>query len=111
MVIAKGVIFNVCKKIIRNNIIVFIINFIQEYVSEISDSDDVTISKGTTEVTLKDSSKHLLPNVNICVMGIPNKRKIRKGNLENERSDFAKINYSMSGKSFLHKPIHDTPLL
>ena len=49
MVIPKGVIFNVCKIIIRNNIIAFKINFIQEYVSEIeiSDSDEITISKGT----------------------------------------------------------------
>ena len=31
-------------------------NFIQEYIFEIeiSDSDEITISKGTTEVTLKD---------------------------------------------------------
>ena len=64
-------------------------NFIQEYISEteISDSYEVTISKGTTEVTLKDYSKHLIPNVNICAMEILKKRKIRKANLENERSN------------------------
>ena len=44
--------------------------FIQECVSEIkiSDSDKITISKETTEVTLKDGSKHLLPNFNIFAM-------------------------------------------
>ena len=35
MVIPKGVIFNVCKTIICNNIIAFKMNFIKEYVSEI----------------------------------------------------------------------------
>ena len=36
--------------------------FIQKYISEtkISDSDEIEISKGTTEVTLKRSYKHLL---------------------------------------------------
>ena len=64
-------------------------NFIQEYISEteMSDSDEITISKGTTEVTLRDGSKHLLPNVNICAMEILKKRKIRKANLENERNN------------------------
>ena len=63
-------------------------NFIQKYIFEIeiSDSDEITISKETTEVTLRDGSKHLLPNVNICAMDILKKRKIPKGNLENGRS-------------------------
>ena len=86
MVIPLGGICNVCIIIIRNYIVASKMNFIQEYISEteISDSDDVTISKGTTEVTLKDSSKHLLPNVNICVMEILKKNTL--ANIENERS-------------------------
>ena len=53
-------------------------NFIQKYIFEIeiSDSDEITIAIGTIEVTLKDGSKHLLPNVNICAIDIPKKRKI-----------------------------------
>ena len=88
MVIPKGLIFNVCKIIIRNNIKTFKMSFIQEYISEIeiSDSDKITISKGTTEVTQWNGSKHLLPNVNIFAMEIQKKIKIRKANLENERS-------------------------
>ena len=67
MVIPKGGIFNVCKIlgviqgkiIIQNNIITLEMNFIKEYISEteISDSDEIRISKGTAEVTLKDGSK------------------------------------------------------
>ena len=43
----------------HNNFIAFKMNFNQEYLSEIeiSDSDETTISKGTTEVTLKDGFK------------------------------------------------------
>ena len=50
----------------------------------------------------RDGSKHLLPDFNICAMDneIP---KTRSRNCQ-------KINYSMLGKSFLYKPIHDTPL-
>jgi len=45
------------KKCIHNNIVAFKMNFIQEYISEtkVSDSDEIE----TTEVTYKDSSKHI----------------------------------------------------
>ena len=88
MIIPKGVIFNVCNIFVRNNIIAFKINSIQEYISEIeiSDSDEITISKGTTEETLRDGSEHHLPNVNIFAKEILKQRKIREANLENDRS-------------------------
>ena len=43
MVIPKGGIFNVCKIIIRNSIVAFKMNFIQEYMYEFFDSDEITI--------------------------------------------------------------------
>ena len=59
MVITKGGIFNVCKIIIRNSILAFKMNFIQKYIFDIFNCDEITISKGKTEGKASSRFQHL----------------------------------------------------
>ena len=74
-------------------------HFINDYVS---DEDDVAVTVGDTEVTLKDGSTHLVPVVNTAALPLLSKRRLEK---DEDHEAFRETGHHQEGTSLRIYPM------